>query len=112
MSTSYKVLGQSQGTASLSTYTSIYTVPSTATSGVIVSMISACNTSTSNIRFRVALSTTATPSSKSWIVYNSYVAGEDTSFINTNITMDTTYKYLIISSESNLLSFTVCGSEV
>jgi hypothetical protein len=112
MATSYKVLGQTQGTSSLSTYTTVYTVPSGATSGAIISMISACNTSTTNFRFRVALSTTTTPSSANWIVYNSYVAGEDTSFINVNLTMDTTYKHLIISSESNSLSFTVCGSEM
>lgn len=109
MATSYKVLGQAQGTAALATYATLYTVP--AATGTIISSISVCNTSTTDYKFRIALATTTTPAAANWIAYDSTVAGNDTSFITVSLCMDTTYKYLIISSENIAVSFTACGSE-
>lgn len=111
MATIYKVLGQTAGTASTSTYVTAYTVPTTATSGVIISSISVCNTSSTDYRFRIAIATTTSPGAANWIAYDATAAGLDTAFINAGLTMDTTNKYLIISSENAALSFTICGSE-
>lgn len=109
MPTSYKVLGQAQGGSSLTSYTTLYTVP--ASTSTIISTISVCNTSTSDYRFRIAIGTTTTPSAENWIAYDSYVAGGDTSFITVSPCMDTTYKYLIVSSENSAISFSAFGSE-
>lgn len=109
MGTNYKVLGQRQGTAALATYATLYTVP--ASTGTIISSISICNTQTTDYRFRIAIGTTATPAAANWIAYDSYAAANDTSFITVSLCMDTTYSYLIISSENAGLSFTACGSE-
>lgn len=110
MPTSYKVLGQSVGTASTSTYSTLYTVP--AGTETIISTIAICNTSSSNKAIRIAISTTTTPSAANWISYDSIVAAKDSTFLTVSMTMDTTYKYLIISSDSNEVSFTAFGSEI
>ena len=110
MPTSYKVLGQLQGTASTSTYATLYTVPEN--TETIISTISVCNTSTSDYKFRIAIGTTTTPSSANWIVFDSFISGNDTSFITVSLTMDDVNKYMVISSESNSLSFSVFGSEI
>lgn len=110
MGTLYKVLGQAQGTAALGTYATLYTVP--AATGTIVSTISVCNTSATDYKFRLALSTTTTPGAANWIAYDSTVSGNDTSFITVSLCMDTAYKYLIVSSENIAVSFTACGSEI
>lgn len=109
MPTTYKVLGQAQGGASLTAYSTLYTVP--AATGTIVSTISVCNTSTVDYKFRVAIATSTTPGAANWIAYDSTAAGNDTSFITVSLCMDTTYKYLIVSSENSAISFTACGSE-
>lgn len=110
MPTSYKVLGQAQGGSSLTSYTTLYTVP--ASTSAIISTISVCNTNaSSDYKFRIAISTSTTPSAANWIAYDSIVAANDTSFITVALTMDTTYKYLIVSSENSALSFSVFGSE-
>jgi hypothetical protein len=110
MGTSYKVLGQTQGTAALTTYSTLYTVPSA--TGTIISTISVCNTSATDYKFRIALATSTTPAAANWIAYDSTAAGNDTAFITVSLCMDTTYKYLIVSSENTAISFTACGSEV
>lgn len=110
MGTLYKVLGQAQGTAALGTYATLYTVP--AATGTIVSTISVCNTSATDYKFRLALSTTTTPGAANWIAYDSTVSGNDTSFITVSLCMDTIYKYLVVSSENIAVSFTACGSEI
>lgn len=110
MANTYKVLGQVQGTSSLSTYSTLYTVP--ASTGSIISTIAICNTASADYKFRVAISTTTNPTAPNWIVYDATVAANDTSFITVSLCMDITYKYLIISSENTAVSFTACGSEV
>lgn len=110
MPTSYKVLGQSVGTAGLSTYTTLYTVP--ANTETIISTISVCNRSTVNKKIRIGICTSTTPVSANWISYNSLISAEDSTFMTLSLTMDSTYKYLIVSSETADISFTVCGSEI
>lgn len=110
MPTSYKVLGQSQGTASTSTYATLYTVP--ANTETIISTISICNTSNADKLIRFAICTTETPAAENWISYDATVAAYDTTYVTVSMTMDSTYKYLVISSESTDISFTAFGSEV
>ena len=110
MPTSYKVLGQSQGTAELTTYSTLYTVP--ANTETIISTISVCNTSTNDYRYRIAICTTETPSAANWIAYDSTVSANDTTFITVSLCIDTVYKYIVTSSESTSISFTAFGSEV
>jgi len=110
MPTSYKVLGQSQGTASTSTYTTLYTVPSN--TETIISCISVCNTSVADKQYRVALCQTTTPSLSEWIAYDTVAAANDTTFMTVALTMDSTVKYIIISSEDNTLTFGAFGSEL
>lgn len=104
-----KVLGQSQGGSSLGAYITLYTVPTN--TNVVVSTVSVCNTSAVDYRYRIAISTTTTPIAANWIAYDSIVSANDTSFITVALTMDPTYRFLIVSSENSAISFSAFGSE-
>lgn len=109
MATTYKVLGQSQGTASVSTYADLYTVPS-ATSAV-VSTVSVCNTAGADATIRIAVAAGSTPAATEWVVYGATVAANDTLTLTLGITMEATKK-LVISSSANTVSFSAFGSEI
>lgn len=109
MATTYKVLGQSQGTASVSTYSDLYTVPASTSS--IVSTVSVCNTASADATVRVAVAAGSTPTAAEWVVYDATVPGNDTLTLTLGITMEATKK-LVISSSANTVSFSAFGSEI
>lgn len=110
MPTSYKVLGQSQGTASTSTYATLYTVP--ANTETIISTIAVCNTSAVDKQYRIGICATTTPDASEWIAYDTVAAANDTTFITVSLTMDDSVPYIMISSEDSSLTFGAFGSEV
>lgn len=109
MATTYKVLGQSQGTAAVTTYSDLYTVPSATSS--IVSTISVCNTASADATVRVAVASTSTPSASEFVIYGATVAGNDTLTLTLGITMEASKK-IVISSSANTVSFSAFGSEI
>lgn len=109
MATTYKVLGQVQGTAAVGTYSTAYTVP-TSTSAVI-STITICNQASSDATYRVAVAASSTPATAEFIVYGATVKANDTVTLTLGLTLQAA-KNIVISSSANTTSFGVFGSEI
>jgi hypothetical protein len=101
-------LAQVQGTASTSTYATLYNAPADA----IISTISVCNTSASSATYRIAvMSTEGTPAAADWIVYDSTVNANDTSFLSIGMVVPSG-SYMRISSSADTVTFSASVSEI
>lgn len=109
MATTYKVLGQTQGTAAVTTYATAYTVP--ASTSAVISTITICNQTSTDRTYRVAVASGATPSTAEFIVYDATVSGNDTVTLTLGLTLEAT-KRIVVSSSANTTSFGVFGSEI
>lgn len=99
-----------QGTASTSTYSTLYTVPSG--TSTVISTISVANTSASDVLYRIGIvDTDINPTATDWLVYDSYAAANDSTFMSVGIVL-TAGQRLKISSASNSLTFMCFMSEV
>ena len=108
MATAYKVLGQSNPSAT--TNTTLYTVPS-ATSAV-VSTIMICNQSSSAATYRIAVRPAgAAVAAQHWIVYGATVGGSDSTALTLGLSLATTDVITVYASTANL-SFSAFGSEI
>ena len=108
MATTYKVLGQSNPSAT--TNTTLYTVPS-ATSAV-VSTLTVCNQSSTAATYRIAVRPAgASVAAQHWIVYGATVGGSDSTALTLGITLATTDVITVYASTANL-SFSAFGSEI
>lgn len=108
MPTAYKVLGQSNPSAT--TLTTLYTVPS-ATSAV-VSTITVCNQTATAATYRIAVRPAgASIAAQHYIVYGATVAASDTTALTLGITLATTDVVSVYASTANL-SFSAFGSEI
>ena len=108
MATTYKVLGQSNPSAT--TATTLYTVPS-ATS-TVVSTITVCNQASSAATFRIAVRPAGeTLAAKHYIVYGATVPASDSTMITVGLTLATTDVVTVYASSANL-SFNAYGSEI
>lgn len=108
MATTYKVLGQSNPTAT--TNTTLYTVPSV--TQTIVSTISVCNQTSGELAFRIAIRPAGeTLAAKHYIAYDAKVAGNDTTFITVGATLNQTDVITVYAASANL-SFNAFGSEI
>jgi len=107
MPTNYKVLGQANGTTAV---TNVYTVP--AATQAVISTIVIANRSTSNTNYRIAVQPAgAALSNQHYIAYDSVVAGNDSIALTLGMTLGNT-DVLSVNASSNVLSFSVFGSEV
>lgn len=108
MATTYKVLGQSNPSAT--TATTLYTVPS-ATSA-IVSTITICNQSATTGSYRVAVRPAgASLASQHYIAYDISITGNATDTLTLGITLATTDVITVYASSANF-SFSAFGSEI
>jgi hypothetical protein len=108
MATTYKVLGQSNPSAT--TATTLYTVP--ASTSTVVSTITVCNQAATAATFRIAVRPAgATLASQHYIAYGSTVAANDTTALTLGITLATTDVVTIYASSATV-SFTAFGSEI
>jgi glucose-6-phosphate dehydrogenase assembly protein OpcA len=108
MPTVYKVLGQSNPSAT--TATTLYTVPS-ATSAV-VSTISVANLTGTAATFRIAIRPAgASLANQHYLAYDVTVAASDTTVMTLGITLATTDVITIYASTANL-AFSAFGSEL
>ena len=108
MATTYKVLGQSNPSAT--TATTLYTVPS-ATS-TVVSSISICNQASSAATYRIAVRPAgAALAAQHYIVYGATVPASDTTVLTLGLTLATTDVITVYASSANL-SFNAYGSEL
>jgi hypothetical protein len=108
MTTTYKVLGQVNPSAT--TATTLYTVPS-ATS-TVVSTINICNQNTATDTFRIAIRPAgATLDPKHYIAYNTVIPGYDSISLTMGITLATTDVVTVYAGTANV-SFNIFGSEI
>jgi hypothetical protein len=108
MATVYKVLGQSNPSAT--TATTLYTVPS-ATS-TVVSTITICNQASSAATYRIAVRPAgATLAAQHYIVYGATVPASDTTTLTLGLTLATT-DVITVYASSATVSFNAYGSEI
>jgi len=108
MANTYKVLGQSNPSAT--TNTTLYTVPS-ATSAVC-STVTICNQAATSGSFRIAIRPAGdTLDPKHYIAYDTVIPANDVLTMTIGITLATTDVVTIYASSSSL-SFNLFGSEI
>lgn len=107
MATTYKILGQSNPSAT--TETVLYTAGAAA----VVSSIVICNQTASAATYRIAVRPSAdgTTLAKHWIVYGATVAASDSTVLTIGATLATSDTIRVYASTANL-SFTAFGSEI
>jgi hypothetical protein len=108
MAIAYKVLGQSNPSAT--TATTLYTVP--AATSTVVSTITICNQNTSSDTYRIAIRPAgATLAAQHYIAYNGAIPAYDTISLTIGITLATTDVVTVYAGTSTL-SFSLFGSEI
>ena len=108
MPTTYKVLGQSNPSAT--TATTLYTVPSS--TSAVVSTIAVCNQGASAATFRIAIRPAgASLAAQHYIAYDSSVTANNTTFITIGATLATTDVITVYASNTSL-SFSAFGTEI
>jgi hypothetical protein len=109
MATAYKTQ-QLVGTASTSTYGTLYNTGGATTA--IVSAIVICNESTSSVTVRVGIKGSAgTPASGEFLVYDRTVAANDTLILNLPVTLGNT-EFIRCSSSATTCTFTAAVAEI
>ena len=107
MPTTYKVLGQSNPSAT--TATTLYTVPSA--KEAVVSSISVCNLASSSATYRIAIRPAgATLANVHYLAYDVTVGAADTTIITVGVTLATTDVITVYASTANLV-FHAYGDE-
>jgi hypothetical protein len=108
MPTTYKVLGQSNPSAT--TATTLYTVPS-ATEAVVSTIVIANLTATA-ATFRIAVRPNgATLANSQYIAYDITVGASDSTALTLGVTLDAADVITVYASTANL-TFTAFGSEI
>ena len=108
MANAYKVLAQSNPTAT--TDTDIYTVPSA--TETVISTIVVCNQDAADATYNIAVRPDgATLAAQHYVAKNITVGGSDSTTLTLGITMDAT-DVLTVQGSTGTLSFNVFGSEI
>jgi glucose-6-phosphate dehydrogenase assembly protein OpcA len=108
MATTYKVLGQSNPSAT--TATTLYTVPSA--TQAVVSTIVIANLTASAATFRIAVRVAgATLANSQYVAYDITVGASDSTALTLGVTLNATDVLTVYASTANL-TFTAFGSEI
>lgn len=108
MPTTYKVLGQSNPSAT--TATTLYTVPSA--TQTIVSTIVVANTAATSATFRIAVRVAgAALATSQYVAYDVSVGANDSTALTLGITLGATDVITVYASSANL-TFSAFGSEI
>lgn len=108
MATTYKVLGQSNPSAT--TATALYTVPSS--TSTIVSTVTICNQAATSGSFRIAVRPGgASLAATHYVAYDVPIAANDTTALTLGITLATT-DVITVYASSSTISFSAFGSEI
>lgn len=108
MATTYKVLGQSNPSAT--TATTLYTCP--ASTQTVISTITICNQAGTSGTYRIAVRPNgATLSAEHYVVYDDTVGANATKAYTIGMTIDASDVVTIYSSSANM-SFNAFGSEI
>jgi hypothetical protein len=108
MATTYKVLAQSNPSAT--TATTLYTVPSS--TSTVISTITVCNQAASAGTYRIAVRPAgASLTASQYVAYDIAIAANDTTALTLGITLATTDVVTVYASASTM-SFAAFGSEI
>jgi hypothetical protein len=108
MATTYKVLGQSNPSAT--TNTTLYTCP--ASTQTVISTITICNQAGTSGTYRIAIRPNgATISAEHYIVYDASVPANSTTAYTLGMTIDASDVVTVYASSANI-SFNAFGSEI
>ena len=108
MATTYKVLGQSNPSAT--TATTLYTVP--ASTQAVISTIVIANLTASAATFRISVRPAGGAQTNAmYIAYDITVGASDSTALTLGVTMNTTDVLTVYGSTANL-AFTAFGSEI
>jgi glucose-6-phosphate dehydrogenase assembly protein OpcA len=108
MATTYKVLGQSNPSAT--TATTLYTVPSS--TSTVISTVTVCNQAAATASYRIAVRPAgATLAAQHYLAYDIVIAANDTTALTLGITLATTDVVTVYASSATL-SFSAFGSEI
>jgi hypothetical protein len=108
MATTYKVLGQSNPSAT--TATSLYTVP--AATQTIVSSVTVCNQSSTAGTYRIAVRVAgASLTASQYVTYDVSLSGNATDTLTLGLTLGATDVVTVYASTANF-SFAAFGSEI
>jgi glucose-6-phosphate dehydrogenase assembly protein OpcA len=108
MATTYKVLGQSNPSAT--TATTLYTVP--ASTQAVVSTIVIANLTATAATFRIAVRVAgATLANSQYVAYDITVGASDSTALTLGVTLNATDVITVYGSTANL-TFTAFGSEI
>ena len=108
MAVTYKVLGQSNPSAT--TATTLYTVPSS--TSAVVSTITICNQAAASDSYRIAVRPAgATLDPKHYIAYNGAIPAYDSISLTIGVTLAATDVVTVYAGTANL-SFNLFGSEI
>ena len=108
MATTYKVLGQSNPSAT--TATTLYTCP--ASTQTVISTITICNQAGTSGTYRIAIRPNgATISAEHYIVYDASVPANSTTAYTLGMTIDASDVVTVYASSANM-SFNAFGSEI
>jgi len=109
MATTYTRVGV-QGTASVSTYTTLYNT--TAGKSAVLSTIAIVNTSASAQTYRIGFDTTAgTPDATEWLAYGTSVPANDAVYLSIGVSIPEN-TYIRVSSSSDTVTFQAFISEI
>ena len=108
MATVYKVLAQSNPSAT--TATTLYTVPSS--TSAVVSTITICNQAASAGTYRISVRPAgATLAAQHYVAYDVAIAANDTTALTLGVTLATTDVVTVYASSATM-SFSAFGSEL
>ena len=108
MATTYKVLGQSNPSAT--TATTLYTCP--ASTQTVISTITICNQAGTSGTYRIAVRPNgATLSSEHYVVYDATIQANTTAAYTLGITIDASDVVTVYASSTSI-SFNAFGSEI
>ena len=110
MAKTYKILGQVMPTAN--TNVDLYTVP--AGNSAVTSTLNVCNTSTSNVTFRVLAKiagVTSCVATSQAIVWDAALPAQDALGLTLGMTLGATDKIAVYSFQGNV-AFTLFGTEI
>jgi len=108
MATIYKVLGQSNPSAT--TATTLYTVPST--TSAVVSTLNICNQGAAPASFRIAVRPAgASLAARHYLAYDTVIPANDSIALTIGVTLATTDVVTVYASSATM-SFALFGSEI
>lgn len=103
MATAYKEASV-QGTASTSTYATLYDTSAASTTAVVGTIV-VCNTAASAATYRIAVMDSAgTPAATDWRVYDASVSPNDTVFLQVGLSLQNA-RYIRVSSSATTVTF-------